>query len=313
MKTSPSKVSLVARPKAERPVKPQHLAQRLFKTVPQDVAKMAVLVDEGRPKALRDFDQIPMHPKHLALQCYAVAPLLSGKRVVFVGDHDSTSLMIGLLSAAGTFEPPEEMLVLDFDARLLAFHEGFSKSHNFKHIHKVQLYNVFDAVPSDLVGRFDVFYTNPPYGASCKGESCLLFATRGSELCKPFGASGYVIMPNDSQRRWTLDAIYSVQREMILGGWAVSELINDLHGYALDDDPKLASASLGLHRTYSPSDSYPLRYAGRLVDPDEIPSFYGKTVSAPYPHLIHTDGRYDYEWPTSPQLPGHQLGLDFTR
>ena len=76
-------------------------------------------VSQVRPQSLRSFDQIPMRPLDLIRQVKLMAPYLAGKSVVFLGDHDGTSLLLGILSRDQAYPKPKSMLILDFDERLV--------------------------------------------------------------------------------------------------------------------------------------------------------------------------------------------------
>ncbi len=248
----------------------------------------AILVEQARPLALRAYDQIPMRSEDLIRQVRLVAPLLADRAVAFVGDYDSASALIGLLGAHDA-PCPSHMLVLDFDDRVLATLEMIARRHGFADRLEVRRYNVFDPVPPDLVGRYDWFYTNPPYGASNNGESGRLFIARGCELVRRDGR-GCIILPDDANRPWTRRAMMATQQFMAAHNWLVRAKLDDMHHYHLDDDPHLASSLLLVEHV---ADAYGVRrampYIGRRVQAPEIPHFYGRRVAPPYPAHIPVD------------------------
>lgn len=132
------------------------------------------VLEQARPPSLRQYDQIPMHGEDLLQQVKRMAPLLANKTVAFVGDHDGTSLLLGLLYSKGLGQAPSRMVLLDFDERLLVVAQELAIEYGFDSKIETGLYNVFNAVPPDLTNQFDVFYTNPPYGAYNFGASARL-------------------------------------------------------------------------------------------------------------------------------------------
>lgn len=247
------------------------------------------LWEKSRPESLRAFDQIPMQGADLLCQVKLVAPHLAGRRVAFVGDHDGTSLLLGLLSHYGYLAGPVHMALLDFDDRLLEAARELAAAHGFADRLEGRRYNVFDPVPRDLEGEFNAFYTNPPYGASNRGASVRLFTTRGGELVGERQASGYLLLPSDMERPWTREAMRATQAFLLDHGWGVAALIPQLHRYHLDDDAALMSALLCAER--EAGQATPMPWQGRRVDDTHIPNFYGARVLPPFPHYIAADGR----------------------
>ncbi len=91
------------------------------------------IVERARPSAFREFDQIPMRGEDLLRQVKLVLPYLANKSVVFVGDADCSSLLIGLLGSLGN-PMPTQMLVVDFDERLLTKVQQVARRYGFAHL-----------------------------------------------------------------------------------------------------------------------------------------------------------------------------------
>ncbi len=231
------------------------------------------VVEQARPPALRVYDQIPMRGEDLIQQVRLVAPLLADRAVAFVGDYDSASALMGLLGACSGVPCPTQMLVLDFDERVLATLEMLARRYGFADRLEVRRYNVFDPVPRELVGRYDWFYTNPPYGASNRGESARLFIARGCELVRPNG-QGCIILPDDAGRPWTRRAMMATQQFLTEYNWLVGAKLDEMHRYHLDDDPHLASSLLLVEHVADGNDLCRIMpYRGRQVRMSEIPHF----------------------------------------
>ena len=252
------------------------------------VHAFAQIVADSRPQPLREFDQIPMRTKDLAIQAIAMAPLLAGRRVAFVGDMDGAASLFGIMAAIG--EPaPAKIMLYDFDSRVLAAAEELSKRFGFGDILTVHLYNCFERLPLNHHGTADWFYTNPPYGSQNAGESTRLFITRGIELVDPEFGSGCLIAPDDESRPWTRQAMEANESFFQRHGWRIRTKVDDFHRYHLDDDPTLSSALVIIDRLPQ-SYAEPMLFAGRTVGTDEIPDFYGRSTRAPYPRTISLNG-----------------------
>jgi len=271
----------------------QMLHHRMQISASQREVSMGRLIDRVRPASLRLFDQIPMYPADHVRQIKLMTPYLAGQTVAFVGDSDCASLLLCLLNTRPS-QRPSRMLLLDFDQRLLDRMHDVAKRCGFSHILETQLYNAFDTLPQHLVGQFDWFYTNPPYGSNNQGASARLFITRGCELTQPNG-KGCIILPHDGERDWTRDAMLMTQRFLCQYDWVTSEKINELHRYRLDDDRNLTSSLMLVEHIADPV-VQPMPYASRRVAFDEISLFYGRNVPQPYPRYIRSNGVMDFDW-----------------
>jgi len=269
------------------------LRHRLHISASRLELSMALLVDRARPASLRLFDQIPMNPDDHVRQIKLITPYLANQAVAFVGDSDGASILLCLLNKHPDWRP-NRILLLDFDQRLLNVARDIAERFGFSHILETQLYNVFDALPPYLVGQFDWYYTNPPYGSHNQGASARLFITRGCELVRPCGKA-CIILPHDDERAWTRDVMLMTQRFLCQHGWVTSEKINELHRYRLDDDQNLTSSLMIVQRDAAHI-TQPMPYAGRRVKFDEIPLFYGRNVLPPYPRYIRSNNLQDFDW-----------------
>jgi predicted methyltransferase len=189
------------------------------------------------------------------------------------------------------------MLVLDFDERVLVAARNIAAKYNFTHLLDTRRYNVFDPLPKELLGQYDWFYTNPPYGSQNEGASARLFITRGCELVRPSEASGCVILPDDKQRPWTRCAMSATQQFFLQHGWTISDKLSQMHKYHLDDDCELSSSLMIVHQeVYGQRIRPVMPYAGRAVQFTEIPMFYGRKVVPPYARYIGGTGVPDHDW-----------------
>ena len=251
----------------------------------------------SRPQPLRDYDQISMQAGDLVRQAKIIAPALAGKSVIFIGDNDGASAILGALAELKSIIAPSRMTVLDFDERVLGSIQSVAQSNGFADFLETRLYNVFDTVPEDLLGAFDWFYTNPPYGSHNRGESARLFITRGMECCRRATGKGCIILPDDDKRSWARGAMLETQRFLVGHNWSIEEKINHLHRYHLDDDPELASGLMLVSNCSDVSENKisGRTYVGRTVSQEEICLFYGRKVALPYPAFVSADGSFVYQ------------------
>lgn len=246
-------------------------------------------VIQNRPLPLREFDQIYMKAGDMVLQTSLIAQRFNSRRLVFMGDGDSISLCLAYLMHREVLtEGPSEILVLDFDERMVKAVERFADKEGIADRITSRLYNCIDSLPSELLGSYNAFYTNPPWGASNDGESVKVFAERGMEACGP-DSVGVVVMADDSSVPWSGRVLAQTQRFALEQGFYVQEMQTNLHEYHLDDAPDLRSCNL-FFRSHPdrkpPTRSYPL-HAQRLED------FYGKSQNLRV-HYVREQARVDY-------------------
>lgn len=230
-------------------------------------------VIQNRPPPLREFDQIYMKAGDMVLQTSLVAQRFEGRRLVFMGDGDSISLCLAhLLHHKMIDVGPAEILVLDFDERIVRAVERFADQQRMSDRIRSRLYNCIDKLPDELIGKYNAFYTNPPWGASNDGESVKVFMERGMEAC---GADsvGVVVIADDPTVPWSGRVLAETQRFAIEKGFYVQEMQTNLHEYHLDDAPDLKSCNL-FFRSHPdrelPAKSYSLHE-------QRLEHFYGKS------------------------------------
>ena len=226
----------------------------------------------NRPSALRDFDQIYMTISDMLLQAELLSRWIDGKSVVFVGDGDALGLTLVHLKAREVFElGPKHVHVLDFDQRIVNSIETFAKNYQLRDLISAELYNVADALPKEHIGKYEAFYTNPPFGASNGGRSVEAFIRRGDEALAKDGTA-CVVLADDPELAWTREVIVQTQKYLLSNGFVIAELVPRFHHYHLDDDPDLTSCSLiavrhGDEGMKSKSEALPKEY---------LENFYGQ-------------------------------------
>lgn len=138
---------------------------------------------------------------------------LEGKRILFVGDDDLTSLPTALTHM------PEEVVVVDIDDRILTLINKFSKEEGVEI--KTIKHDLRKPIPTSLRGRFDVISTDPPYTTN----GLKLFLSRGIDALGKEGIA-YLSYSHKPINEWLL-----VQKAITDMGFVISELIPNFNYY----------------------------------------------------------------------------------
>lgn len=228
-------------------------------------------VVQNRPRPLRDFDQIYMKTGDMVLQSELVASWSHGRRLAFIGDGDAISVCVALLKNRGIFEKgPSLITVFDFDQRICSAIERFADHERLETLRSVH-YNCADAMPADVIDKFDCFYTNPPWGASNSGESVKAFMRRGFEVTG-FTGEGLVVIADDHDRPWPQHVLAAAQSYGLSHGQYIQKMQSKMHHYHLDDDPELRSCNLFFKAL--PMDRPAIKSVA--LEPPLLANFYGK-------------------------------------
>jgi predicted methyltransferase len=230
-------------------------------------------VIQNRPLPLREFDQIYMKAGDMVLQTSLIARRFADRKLIFIGDGDAICLCLAYLMHLKIIDTgPSQILLVDFDERIVKAVERFADRERISHLIQSRLYNCLDALPQDIIGQYSAFYTNPPWGASNSGESVKVFVERGMEACGPESV-GAVVIADDKNVAWSRRVLSEVQTFCLENEFYVQEMQTNLHAYHLDDAPDLKSCNLFLRShpdRAAPTKSYPL-HGARVED------FYGRS------------------------------------
>ena len=245
-------------------------------------------VVQNRPKPLREFDQIYMKTGDMVFQSEAVANWADGKRLAFIGDGDAISVSVAYLRERGVLEfGPSTITVFDFDERIVGAVKRFADKERIENLDAV-LYNVLDPFPETK--EFDLFYTNPPWGASNNGESANVFIQRGLEAIRYTG-EGLIVVADDDELAWPRVVLSNIQRYTAKRGFHVSRMDRKLHAYHLDDAPDLRSCNLFVSSVSPRVEAIP--ESESICSPDRLKNFYGRS-SEPRVRYIRERKRPDY-------------------
>jgi len=228
-------------------------------------------VVQNRPRPLRDFDQIYMKTGDMVLQSELVSRWANGKRLAFIGDGDAISVCVALLKRRGIFdEGPSSVTVFDFDGRICSAIERFADGAGLEALHSVH-YNCADSLPIDAIGKFDCFYTNPPWGASNSGESVKAFMQRGFEATG-YAGEGLVVIADDPVLEWPQHVLAAAQRFGLDSSHFIQKMQSQMHTYHLDDAPELRSCNLFFKAL--PMERGPVE--SKSLAADRLRNFYGR-------------------------------------
>jgi predicted methyltransferase len=143
---------------------------------------------DGRPDVDVTLDQSHATPETVlerALYVYEHDGL-EARDILVLGDDDLTSVGLGILSQWLETQPAC-IRVLDCDPRLVAYIEEVAAAEDLP-IEAVRC-DFRDGLPADEAGRYEVFFTDPPYTL----EGLNLFVSRGVEALRPqVGKQGYI-------------------------------------------------------------------------------------------------------------------------
>lgn len=229
-------------------------------------------VVENRPRPLREFDQIHMKTGDMVLQSEIVADWANEKRLAFIGDGDAVSVCVAYLQARGVLGfGPTKITVYDFDERTVQAVKRFADRERLENLDAV-LYNCLDAFPDST--KYDCFYTNPPWGASNKGESVNVFVQRGIEAIR-YDGDGMIVIADDDELPWPKEVLGNVQAYASRKGFYVSKMQRKLHGYHLDDAPDLKSCNL--YVSALPGNAARAIQSEAVTDPERLRHFYGQS------------------------------------
>lgn len=246
-------------------------------------------VIQNRPLPLREFDQIYMKAGDMVVQTALIAQRFAGRKLVFIGDGDSISLSIAYLVQQKVLEDgPSEILVLDFDERMVEAVTRFADRERLQEKISARLYNCIDPLPDVLLGAYSAFYTNPPWGASNSGESVKVFAERGMEACGG-NAVGVVVIADDSKVDWSRRVLFETQKFALEKQFYVQEMQTNVHSYHLDDAPDLRSCNL-FFRAHPERELVDRSYA---LHGSRLEDFYGKSQNLRVQY-VKEKSRVDY-------------------
>ncbi len=178
--------------------------ESLFNFLESKISSKSVLYLKKiqKPPADRNYDQFYATEETVVKRAALINFLqdLDGKRVLLLGDDDFLSLILG------KYKKASQITVLDIDKRLLDAIQKEADNQNFN-IQTIE-YDARKSLPEELVGKFDIVFTDPPYTT----EGIQLFASRAIEALdkKNQCARIYVCYGNSDRAKERFLPIYEV-------------------------------------------------------------------------------------------------------
>jgi len=98
---------------------------------------------------------------------------IEGRKIIFLGDDDATSLAVGLLNLA------DEIMVIDIDPNVIKFLSERANNLSLKKF-RVISHDLRDACPTNILNNYDIVLMDPPY----TNEGLRLFLKRAKQVLK---------------------------------------------------------------------------------------------------------------------------------
>lgn len=244
--------------------------------LPKQLLIEAEKIHKTRPLANEKYDQVYMRNSYMLKQMNRIKNIVKDKKIVFLGDGDCTSVFIMLFIKYKLIKPPVEIMVLDFDNRILNYILRQIDLLDINVTFETRNYNVINALDSKMLQKFDLFYINPPYGSKNSGASIIAWLHRCMDLCKPH-SFGIIICPFDNKIEWTVIGMQSVQKFMLENGYIFINIINKSHQYHDKKISNLFSSNLIVERIKHMQSEF----SGKTLPEHFTQNLYGKKKSIP--------------------------------
>ncbi|EHP86924.1 bis-aminopropyl spermidine synthase family protein [Methanotorris formicicus] len=181
----------------------------------EEILKKHKMYAKKRPTVNTTIDQSYATPETAVYRAALMAQRgdLEGKRILFVGDDDLTSIPTALTNLC------EEVVVVDIDERLLKLIDDVSKKENLNI--KTIKHDLRNPLPEELRCKFDVIFTDPPYTLN----GMKLFLSRGIE---GLGGEGIAYLAFSHK---PIDEWIEVQKTLSKMGFVIYELIPGFNLY----------------------------------------------------------------------------------
>ena len=153
----------------------------LYELLDKDVIKEFLNIVKNRPEAIIKYDQGYIIPEDTLARVAMMDSRgdLRGRKIIILGDDDLVSIAIGLTKKT------KEIAVVEIDERLTSFIKEIASKYGFT----VDVYtrDLREPLPEELVGKFDVFETDPPETL----KALKLFIGRGIAALRRPKSAGY--------------------------------------------------------------------------------------------------------------------------
>lgn len=193
----------------------------------KDIKQTVKLASKNRPKSNELIDQCPISDDDLVIRVKLILDYLKpieDKKILFVGDDDLASAVIGKLSKV-------YISLIDIDEQILEISKRavLNKSSIFL---EANILDIVDKVSKDPVtGTFDAFVTDPPYTEM----GYRYFLTYGIKHLN-IGGMAFIAVPYMNEENWSSELLYKVQEFLIKNGFVLIEIIPGFAEYVHEDE-----------------------------------------------------------------------------
>ena len=224
------------------------------------VPELGVLA-ENAPRARVEIDQshCTVETKIRRVLALDEAGALDGKRILFLGDDDLTSVAVRLVAERlGRGAAIRSIAVVDLDTALVSFLKRTLRNAPFSFA--AIAHDLREPLPDALCGAADVVFTDPPY--TCEGAE--LFLSRAAEATG--SRPGRDVFLAFGARR--PEELLRVQRSILTMGFTVRRLVRNFNDYL---GAEVLGGTSHLYQLATTSETRALvdgHYGGRLYTGD---------------------------------------------
>lgn len=191
------------------------------------ILKTAKDISKLRPKSNEFIDQCPISDPDLANRVNLISnylQIIEDKEILFVGDDDLTSAVMGKLTEI-------KLSVIDIDKNLLSIIRNETKNKSSKVINSNILDIIDQKIPDPLNGKFDAFVTDPPYTEM----GYKYFLSYGIKHLK-MGGLAFIAVPYMNEEDWSSELLFKVQNFLIKNGLVIVEALPAFAEYVHEDE-----------------------------------------------------------------------------
>ena len=180
------------------------------------ILKTSEYISDLRPKSNELIDQCPISDRDLANRTNLIINYLlpiENKNILFVGDDDLASAVIGKLTST-------KFSVIDIDKHILSVIKKETRRKSSRLIN-TNIMDIIDQKISDPIqDNFDAFITDPPYTEM----GYKYFLSYGITHLKIQGLA-FIAVPYMNGEDWSSELLYKVQGFLVKNGFAIIEAI----------------------------------------------------------------------------------------
>lgn len=183
---------------------------------PTDIKRVVKFVSSKRPRSNEFIDQCPITNQDLVERVsliYKYLPSDKNKEILFVGDDDLASAIIGNTSHFS-------LTVVDIDGDILSTIKACIKGKQANLINTNILDIADEKIADPLNQKFDAFVTDPPYTEM----GYKYFLNYGIKHLKMNGFA-FVAVPYMNSEDWADELLFKVENHLLNSGLVILELI----------------------------------------------------------------------------------------